>query len=101
MTDNGSACRSKLFAQALRNAGLHHIRTCLYTPRTNRKAERFRPVCVNGSRPRLRLLSGAEPSGSGAGSSPAEHRDSRLLQQRCLRKATAIGSSLAARGLKA
>jgi len=41
MTDNGSAYRSKLFAEALRAAGLRHIRTRPYTPRTNGKAERF------------------------------------------------------------
>lgn len=37
MTDNGSAHRSKLFA----NAGARHVRTKPYTPRTNGKAERF------------------------------------------------------------
>ena len=41
MTDNGSAYRSKLFASILRTAGLRHIRTRPYTPRTNGKAERF------------------------------------------------------------
>jgi len=41
MTDNGSAYRSKLFATALRQAGVRHIRTRPYTPRTNGKAERF------------------------------------------------------------
>lgn len=41
MTDNGSAYRSKLFAKALHNAGLRHVRTRPYTPRTNGKAERF------------------------------------------------------------
>lgn len=41
MTDNGSAYRSKLFAGALNTAGLRHIRTKPYTPRTNGKAERF------------------------------------------------------------
>ena len=41
MTDNGSAYRSKLFAQALQAAGARHIRTRPYTPRTNGKAERF------------------------------------------------------------
>lgn len=41
MTDNGSAYRSKLFAQSLDNAGIRHIRTRPYTPRTNGKAERF------------------------------------------------------------
>ena len=41
MTDNGSAYRSKRFAQVLRQANLRHIRTRPYTPRTNGKAERF------------------------------------------------------------
>lgn len=41
MTDNGSAYRSKLFAQALQSAGVRHVRTRPYTPRTNGKAERF------------------------------------------------------------
>jgi transposase InsO family protein len=41
MTDNGSAYRSKLFARALSHAGLRHVRTRPYTPRTNGKAERF------------------------------------------------------------
>jgi len=41
MTDNGSAYRSKLFAQALQRAGARHVRTRPYTPRTNGKAERF------------------------------------------------------------
>jgi transposase InsO family protein len=41
MTDNGSAYRSKLFAKALQQAGVRHIRTRPYTPRTNGKAERF------------------------------------------------------------
>lgn len=41
MTDNGSAYRSKLFADALSKAGARHVRTRPYTPRTNGKAERF------------------------------------------------------------
>lgn len=41
MTDNGSAYRSKLFTHALQQAGIRHIRTKPYTPRTNGKAERF------------------------------------------------------------
>jgi len=41
MTDNGSAYRSKLFAEALHHAGVRHVRTRPYTPRTNGKAERF------------------------------------------------------------
>lgn len=41
MTDNGSAYRSKLFAATLRDAGLRHLFTRPYTPRTNGKAERF------------------------------------------------------------
>jgi transposase InsO family protein len=41
MTDNGSAYRSKLFASAVQKAGIRHVRTRPYTPRTNGKAERF------------------------------------------------------------
>ena len=41
MTDNGSAYSSKLFAAALHDAGVRHVRTRPYTPRTNGKAERF------------------------------------------------------------
>lgn len=41
MTDNGSAYRSKLFANALKAAAARHVRTRPYTPRTNGKAERF------------------------------------------------------------
>ena len=41
MTDNGSAYRSKLFAKTMREAGLRHVFTRPYTPRTNGKAERF------------------------------------------------------------
>lgn len=41
MTDNGSAYRSRLFAEALARARARHIRTRPYTPRTNGKAERF------------------------------------------------------------
>ena len=41
MTDNGSAYRSKLFANALAQAAARHVRTRPYTPRTNGKAERF------------------------------------------------------------
>jgi len=39
MTDNGSAYRSHAFRRAC--AGLRHLRTRPYTPRTNGKAERF------------------------------------------------------------
>lgn len=41
MTDNGSAYRSHLFHQAIRDAGLKHKRTRPYRPQTNGKAERF------------------------------------------------------------
>ena len=41
MTDNGSASRSAAFRNAPGSAGLRHIRTRPYTPRTNGKAERF------------------------------------------------------------
>ena len=41
MTDNGSAYRSRRFAQALRLLGIRHIFTRRCRPRTNGKAERF------------------------------------------------------------
>ena len=41
MTDNGSCYRSKAFRKACAEAGLRHIRTRPYTPKTNGKAERF------------------------------------------------------------
>jgi len=41
MTDNGSCYRSKAFRKACAAAGLKHIRTRPYTPKTNGKAERF------------------------------------------------------------
>ena len=41
MTDNGSAYRSHDFRAACAKAGLRHILTRPYTPRTNGKAERF------------------------------------------------------------
>ena len=41
MTDNGSAYRSRPLHEACAGAGLKHIRTRPYTPRTNGKAERF------------------------------------------------------------
>jgi transposase InsO family protein len=41
MTDNGSAYRSHDFRHLCATAGLRHIRTRPYTPRTNGKAERF------------------------------------------------------------
>lgn len=41
MTDNDSAYRSHAFRAACTQAGLRHIRTRPYTPRTNGKAERF------------------------------------------------------------
>ena len=41
MTDNGNCYRSDLFRQACAAAGLRHLRTKPYTPRTNGKAERF------------------------------------------------------------
>jgi transposase InsO family protein len=41
MTDNGNAYRSHLFRALIVKAGLRHIRTRPYTPRTNGKAERF------------------------------------------------------------
>jgi transposase InsO family protein len=41
MTDNGSAYRAHDFRRACAAAGLRHLRTRPYTPRTNGKAERF------------------------------------------------------------
>ena len=41
MTDNGSAYRSHAFRNACAAAGVRHLRTRPYTPRTNGKAERF------------------------------------------------------------
>ena len=41
MTDNGSAYRSHDFRTACASAGVRHLRTRPYTPRTNGKAERF------------------------------------------------------------
>ncbi|WP_189049086.1 integrase core domain-containing protein, partial [Aliidongia dinghuensis] len=41
MSDNGSAYRSRDFRDLLARAGLRHVRTRPYTPRTNGKAERF------------------------------------------------------------
>ena len=41
MSDNGSCYISKLLAQTCRAAGLRHLFTRPYTPRTNGKAERF------------------------------------------------------------
>ncbi len=41
MTDNGGACRSRVWRAALTAAGLRHLTTRPYTPRTNGKVERF------------------------------------------------------------
>lgn len=41
MTDNGSAYRSRAFADACRRLQLRHLYTRPYTPQTNGKAERF------------------------------------------------------------
>ncbi len=41
MTDNGPCFCANLFAQTCRELQLKHIRTHIYTPRTNGKAERF------------------------------------------------------------
>jgi transposase InsO family protein len=41
MTDNGPCFVSDLFRDTNRDLGLKHIRTRIYTPRTNGKAERF------------------------------------------------------------
>jgi len=41
MSDNGSAYKSHVFRDLLKEAGLRHLRTRPYTPKTNGKAERF------------------------------------------------------------
>ena len=41
LTDNGSAFRSKDFAQACKQLGIRHRFTRPYRPQTNGKAERF------------------------------------------------------------
>src|ERR1700676_2849171 len=41
MTDNGGSFRSRRYAKALRLLKNKHLRTKPYTPKTNRKAERF------------------------------------------------------------
>ncbi len=41
MSDNGSAYKSHVFRDLLKGAGLRHVRTRPYTPKTNGKAERF------------------------------------------------------------
>jgi transposase InsO family protein len=41
LTDNGSGYVSDRFARLCRSAGVRHLRTRPYTPRTNGKAERF------------------------------------------------------------
>jgi transposase InsO family protein len=41
MTDNGSAYVSKRFARTIQAAGVRHLRTRPFRPRTNGKAERF------------------------------------------------------------
>ena len=41
MTDHGSAYRSHEFRHTCAGAGVRHLRTRPYTPRTNGKAERF------------------------------------------------------------
>ena len=41
MSDNGSAYKSYLFADLMRERAVRHVRTRPYTPRTNGKAERF------------------------------------------------------------
>jgi transposase InsO family protein len=41
MTDNGNCYKSHLFRRACDAAGIRHLRTKPYTPRTNGKAERF------------------------------------------------------------
>jgi len=51
MTDNGNCYRSRMFRQACAHHRLRHLRTRPYTPRTNGKAERFKPACASGPMP--------------------------------------------------
>ncbi len=46
LTDNGSAYRSRLFAQTCRALGIKHTFTRPYRPQTNGKAERFIQTCL-------------------------------------------------------
>jgi transposase InsO family protein len=48
MTDNGSPYVSKVFASAVAEAGIRHLRTRPYTPRTNGKAEAMVKILLNG-----------------------------------------------------
>jgi transposase InsO family protein len=48
MTDNGAGYRSALHAIACRLAGVRHLRTQPYRPRTNGKAERFIRTMLGG-----------------------------------------------------
>ena len=48
MTDNGTGYRSMMHALACRALGLRHLRTRLYRPRTNGKAERFIRTMLSG-----------------------------------------------------
>jgi transposase InsO family protein len=48
MTDNGSPYISRSFARAIEEAGLRHLRTRPYTPRTNGKAEAMVKILLNG-----------------------------------------------------
>jgi transposase InsO family protein len=66
MTDNGSAYRSHHFRAAIEAAGLRHIHTRPYTPRTNGKAERF----IQSS---LREWAYAQPFDSSAARTDAMH----------------------------
>ena len=56
MTDNGNAYRSHAFRDVCATAGIRHLRTKPYTPRTNGKAERFIQTV-------LRECAYADPSG--------------------------------------
>ena len=69
MTDNGSAYRSHAFRARLCRAGVRHLRTKPYTPRTNGKAERFLQTGHARMRlcPRLPVVPGAAPPRCPAG----------------------------------
>jgi transposase InsO family protein len=66
MTDNGSAYKSRLFAQALDAHSISHKRTRPYTPKTNGKAERFIQTSI-------REWAYAKPYSSSAERSSAMH----------------------------
>ncbi|HVT38906.1 MAG TPA: DDE-type integrase/transposase/recombinase [Gemmatimonadaceae bacterium] len=62
MTDNGSGYRAKMFRTTLAAAGIRHLLTRPYTPRTNGKAERFiRTLLTEWAYPPAYRTSAARP----------------------------------------